>query len=138
MPSPMTTENVTNRTVKAPPKTGQNAAPGGISRPQLALRGTRPRALDLVGVGTPPRFPPARLAAGPGRLHARHPLFKVGGIISPALSSHPDERCVAPPPVEAGTLEQTAESLARTRLWGLDCAAEVKIWRTAREACQLL
>ena len=36
----MTTENVTNRTVKAPPKTGQNAAPGGISRPQLALRGT--------------------------------------------------------------------------------------------------
>ena len=33
-------ENVTNRTVKAPPKTGQNAAPGGISRPQLALRGT--------------------------------------------------------------------------------------------------
>ena len=38
--SPMTTENVTNRTVKAPPKTGQNAAPGGISRPQLALRGT--------------------------------------------------------------------------------------------------
>ena len=28
-----------------------------------------------------------------------------------------------------GTLEQTAESLARTRLWGLDCAAEVKIWR---------
>ena len=35
--SPMTTENVTNRTVKAPPKTGQNAAPGGISRPQLAL-----------------------------------------------------------------------------------------------------
>ena len=32
-------------------------------------------------------------------------------------------------PVEAGTLEQTAESLARTRLWGLDCAAEVKIWR---------
>ena len=40
VPSPMTTENVTNRTVKAPPKTGQNAAPGGISRPQLALRGT--------------------------------------------------------------------------------------------------
>ena len=39
VPSPMTTENVTNRTVKAPPKTGQNAAPGGISRPQLALRG---------------------------------------------------------------------------------------------------
>ena len=37
---PMTTENVTNQTVKAPPKTGQNAAPGGISRPQLALRGT--------------------------------------------------------------------------------------------------
>ena len=36
----MTTENVTNRTVKAPLKTGQNAAPGGISRPQLALRGT--------------------------------------------------------------------------------------------------
>ena len=33
-------ENVTNRTVKAPPKTGQTAAPGGISRPQLALRGT--------------------------------------------------------------------------------------------------
>ncbi len=30
----------TNRTVKAPPKTGQNAAPDGISRPQLALRGT--------------------------------------------------------------------------------------------------
>ena len=27
--------------------------------------------------------------------------------------------------MEAGTLEQTAESLARTRLWGLDCAAEV-------------
>ena len=27
-------------TVKALPKTGQNAAPGGISRPQLALRGT--------------------------------------------------------------------------------------------------
>ena len=52
-----------NRTVKAPPKTGQNAAPGGISRPQLALRGItwhKPRALDLVGVGTPPRFPPAR------------------------------------------------------------------------------
>ena len=70
-------ENVTNRTVKAPPKTGQNAAPGGISRPQLALRGTtwhKPRALDLVGVGTPPRFPPARLAAGPVRLRARHPL----------------------------------------------------------------
>ena len=43
-------ENVTNRTVKAPPKTGQNAAPGGISRLQLALRGTRPRALDLVWV----------------------------------------------------------------------------------------
>ena len=40
VPSPMTTENVTNRTVKAPLKTGQNAAPGGISRPQLALRGT--------------------------------------------------------------------------------------------------
>ena len=54
------------------------------------------------------------------------------------LGPAPDERCVAPPPVEAGTLEQTAESLARTRLWGLDCAAEVKIWRTAREACQLL
>ena len=36
----MDAENVTNRTVKAPPKTGQNAAPGGISRPQLALRGT--------------------------------------------------------------------------------------------------
>ena len=54
------------RTVKAPLKTGQNAAPGGISRPQLALRGTtwhKPRALDLAGVGTPPRFPPARLAA---------------------------------------------------------------------------
>ena len=33
-------ENITNRTVKAPPKTGQNAAPGGISRPHLALRGT--------------------------------------------------------------------------------------------------
>ena len=33
-------ENITNRTVKAPPKAGQNAAPGGISRPQLALRGT--------------------------------------------------------------------------------------------------
>ena len=33
-------ENITNRTVKAPPKTGENAAPGGISRPQLALRGT--------------------------------------------------------------------------------------------------
>ena len=33
-------ENITNRTVKAPPKTGQNAAPGGISRPQLALRRT--------------------------------------------------------------------------------------------------
>ena len=28
-------ENITNRTVKAPPKTGQNAAPGGISRPQI-------------------------------------------------------------------------------------------------------
>ena len=28
-------ENITNRTVKAPPKTGQNAAPGGISRPQF-------------------------------------------------------------------------------------------------------
>ena len=28
----MTTEDATNRTVKAPPKTGQNAAPGGISR----------------------------------------------------------------------------------------------------------
>ena len=37
--APMITENVTNRTVKAPPKTGQNAAPGGIGRPQLALRG---------------------------------------------------------------------------------------------------
>ena len=32
------------------------------------------RAPDLVGVGTPPRFPPARLAAGPVRLRARHPL----------------------------------------------------------------
>ena len=29
-------------------------------------------------------------------------------------------------------LEQTAESLARTRLWGLDCAAEVKIWHSPR------
>ena len=28
-------ENITNRTVEAPPKTGQNAAPGGISRPQI-------------------------------------------------------------------------------------------------------
>ena len=71
-------ENVTNRTVKAPPKTGQNAAPGGISRPQLALRGTSLEPLDLVGVGTPPRFPPARLAAGPVRLRARHPLYGYG------------------------------------------------------------
>ena len=36
-------ENVANRTVKAPRKTWQNAAPGGISRPfsgYAALRGT--------------------------------------------------------------------------------------------------
>ena len=63
----------------APPKTGQNAAPGGISRPPLALGGTtwhKPRALDLVGGGTPPRFPPARCTSsdllGPVRGRRRY------------------------------------------------------------------
>ena len=82
----MTTENVTNRTVKAPLKTGQNAAPGGISRPQLALRGTtwhKPRALDLAGVGTPPRFPPARLAARARTAARAAPPFKVVGGLFP-------------------------------------------------------
>ena len=48
----------------------------------------------------------------------------------------PPETCTAPPAVAAETLEETAESLARARLWGLDCAAEARVWRAAARACR--
>ena len=41
-----------------------------------------------------------------------------------------------PPAVAAETLEETAESLARARLWGLDCAAEARVWRASARACR--
>ena len=48
----------------------------------------------------------------------------------------PPETCTAPPAVAAETLEETAESLALARLWGLDCAAEARVWRAAARACR--
>ena len=99
VPSPMTTENVTNRTVKAPPKTGQNAAPGGISRPQLALRGT------YVAQASNPRSSGCRDAAsfpscaprGRARAAARAaPPFDVG--LFPGLSAFPRLDCARPEP----------------------------------------
>ena len=44
-------ENITNRTVKAPPKAGQNAAPGGISRHSYAVGDEVYRNLTRLGPG---------------------------------------------------------------------------------------
>ena len=81
-----------SRTQRRAPRRCSAAARSGFApTPRSMVTWHKPRALDLVGVGTPPRFPPARLAAGPVRLRARHPLLG-RGIIS-AMRSAPDGSC---------------------------------------------
>ncbi len=86
VPSPMTTENVTNRTVKAPPKTGQNAAPGGIAGRNwhYAAQASSTRSSGCRDAASFPSCAPR--GQGPCGC-ARGTPFKVRGIISPAPSS---------------------------------------------------